>query len=79
MTSPLLRSIMALVHDDIDVSFQNHGYNANMLILSRRAAGEVVLSKQVALPDDHLTDEKVMAYLGMLEQSMLEAEGSYNS
>lgn len=75
MASRLLRVIQALTHDDIDVSFENHGYNANMLVLTRRAAdGHVASSVRVALPDDHLDDEKVISYLTSLEQELLRIE-----
>lgn len=61
-TSSYLFKLINMVRDGFTVTIYRDGYNATMLQVSRTVHG-VVVSRQVALPEDHLSEEKLLKYL----------------
>jgi len=51
-----------------DIHFTNEGYNNNLMRLSNEDA--FMDEEAVALPNDHLTDEKIDTYLKLMEEAM---------
>lgn len=63
----LLDTIIGLIHDEFTVSFRCDGYNNNVLTLTKSVGPDAfnlrLVEKRVALPEDHLTEAKLVDYI----------------